>query len=124
MCLGKLAIAPHALKPMTQPASSMSNNRFSSFAEFYPLYLSEHRTAACRRLHFIGTTLVILLLAIAMTTLKWWLLALMPVVGYCFAWIGHFVFERNKPATFSHPWYSLIGDFAMFRDILVGRIRF
>jgi len=102
----------------------MPNDRFSSFAEFYPFYLSEHRTVVCRRLHFVGTTLVIALLALAVITMMWWLLALIPLVGYGFAWVGHFAFEHNKPATFAHPWYSLLGDFAMFRDILIGRIRF
>jgi hypothetical protein len=108
---------------MVGPAAPMPNDRFSSFAEFYPFYLSEHRTVACRRLHFVGTTLVISLFAMAVVTMTWWLLVLTPVVGYGFAWVGHFAFERNKPATFAHPWYSLLGDFAMFRDILLGRIR-
>jgi hypothetical protein len=101
----------------------MPQERYQSFADFYPFYLSEHRVPACRRLHFIGTSLVILLLIAAITLREWWLLALMPVAGYGFAWVGHFVFERNNPATFEHPWYSLIGDFAMFRDILRGRIK-
>ena len=47
---------------------------------------------------------------------------LLPVVGYGFAWVGHYVFEKNRPATFKHPWYSLAGDFVMFKDILIGRI--
>jgi hypothetical protein len=101
----------------------MPQERYQSFADFYPFYLSEHRVPACRRLHFIGTSLVILLLIAAVALREWWLLALMPVAGYGFAWVGHFVFERNHPATFEHPWYSLIGDFAMFRDILRGRIK-
>jgi len=104
-------------------ASSMSNDRYHSFADFYPFYLSEHRTAACRRLHFIGTALVLGLLLCAVAFREWRLLALLPVAGYGFAWLGHFAFEHNKPATFSHPWYSLRGDFVMFRDILIGRIK-
>lgn len=104
-------------------ASSMSHGRFNSFADFYPFYLSEHRNAACRRLHFVGTLLVITLSATAIGTRTWWLLALVPVAGYGFAWVGHFAFERNRPATFAHPFYSLAADFVMFRDILVGRIK-
>lgn len=102
----------------------MQYDRYNSFADFYPFYLSEHRTAGCRRLHFVGTALVIGLGATGVMLMKWWLLAFIPVAGYGFAWLGHFVFERNKPATFAHPWYSLIADFVMFRDILVGRISF
>jgi hypothetical protein len=102
---------------MNPAAPSASQGRFRSFADFYAFYLSEHRHPVCRRLHFIGTMLVIAsLLAAAFTGEARWLLAV-PLVG-------HFFFEHNRPATFSHPWYSLAGDFVMFRDILVGRIRF
>ena len=97
---------------------------FRSFGEFYPYYLSEHRDSTCRRLHFVGTALVIVLLAYALSTGQWVWLWLLPIVGYGFAWVGHFFFEKNKPATFQYPLYSLIGDFVMFRDILTGRIKF
>ena len=97
---------------------------FRSFGEFYPYYLSEHRDPTCRRLHFVGTALVIGLLVWATVSAQPALLWFLPVVGYGFAWVGHFVFEKNRPATFKHPVYSLIGDFAMFRDILTGRIPF
>ncbi|MGN8258337.1 Mpo1-like protein [Pseudomonas sp. SMSB3] len=97
---------------------------FRSFAEFYPYYLGEHINPTCRRLHFVGTSLVIALLAYAIGSGHWLLLLAVPLCGYGFAWVGHFFFEKNRPATFSHPWYSLIGDFAMFRDILLGRISF
>ncbi|MDR2308555.1 MAG: DUF962 domain-containing protein [Paucimonas sp.] len=96
--------------------------QFRSFAEFYPYYLGEHSNATCRRLHFVGTSLVIALLAYTLASGKWLLLLVVPLAGYGFAWIGHFFFEKNRPATFTHPWYSLVGDFAMFRDILLGRI--
>lgn len=97
---------------------------FGSFAEFYPYYLSEHRNPTCRRLHFAGTAGVVAALPLAVITANpAWLLAV-PVVGYGFAWVGHFFYEHNRPATFAYPLYSLIGDFAMFRDILLGRIRF
>lgn len=101
----------------------MSHGRYKSFADFYSFYLSEHRTVACRRLHFVGTALVIGLFASAVVLAKWWLLALVPIAGYGFAWVGHFAFEHNKPATFEHPWYSLCADFVMFRDILLRRIK-
>ncbi|MCK7551853.1 Mpo1-like protein [Marinobacter goseongensis] len=71
---------------------------FRNFSEFYPYYLKEHSDVA-------------------------WLL-LLPLIGYGFAWVGHYVFEKNRPATFKHPVYSLMGDWVMFRDILIGRIRF
>ena len=100
------------------------NRKFSSFRDFYPFYLSEHRHPVSRRLHFIGTALVLVTLLVTILTRHWYLLWLLPVVGYGFAWSGHFFFEKNRPATFKHPLYSLSGDFAMFRDILFGRIKF
>ncbi len=98
--------------------------RFGSFAEFYPYYLEEHSDRSCRRLHFIGTALVILTLIVAVGSDRYALLWLLPILGYGFAWAGHFFFEKNRPATFTYPLYSLMGDFVMFRDMLVGRIRF
>ena len=94
---------------------------FASFEEFYPFYLGEHANALNRRLHFIGTTLVILLAAasfVAGPKLLW----LLPVAGYGFAWVGHFIIEKNRPATFKHPLWSLMGDFRMYADILRGRV--
>lgn len=109
---------------MNRPASSQPHGRFSRFADFYPFYLSEHSNPTCRRLHFIGTALVLVLLVIAIVTREpLWLLA-MPIVGYGFAWIGHFFFEHNRPATFTYPWYSLAADFVLFRDMLLRRIKF
>jgi hypothetical protein len=99
-------------------------SRFTRFSEFYPFYLGEHRNQTCRRLHFLGTSLVLAILIVAVATRHWRLLLLLPLVGYGFAWVGHFFFERNRPATFQHPLYSLQGDFVMFADILRGRIRF
>ena len=96
---------------------------FASFREFYPYYLGEHRNRLCRRLHFIGSTLVIaIVVAAAWTRQPLWLL-LAPVAGYGFAWIGHYGFEKNRPATFRHPLYSLLGDWVMFADVLRGRQR-
>lgn len=99
-------------------------DRFTSFREFYPYYLEEHRNRTCRRLHFAGSTLVLAFLAAALLTLNpWWLLG-MPLAGYGFAWVGHFFFEHNRPATFRYPLYSLIGDWVMYGQILRGRIPF
>lgn len=106
------------------PGAPKAESGFASFREFYPFYLGEHRNPTCRRLHFIGSTGVLACLVIAIVSLNpWWLLA-MPVCGYGFAWVGHFFFEHNRPATFQHPVYSLIGDWVMYRDILIGRIPF
>lgn len=96
---------------------------FRNFGEFYPYYLAEHSNRACRRLHFVGTALVIAVLCYAFATGRWTALWLAPLCGYGFAWIGHFFFEHNRPATFRHPFYSLLGDFVMFRDILTGRVK-
>lgn len=98
--------------------------RFNTFAEFYPYYLGEHRNSTCRRLHFVGTSLVIALVAYTIASASWVLLITLPLAGYSFAWIGHFFFEKNRPATFRHPLYSLMGDFVMYRDMLVGKVTF
>lgn len=104
--------------------SSLPSERFNSFAEFYPYYLEEHRNPTCRRLHYVGSLLVLVVLGYALVSGQWlWLLAL-PVIGYGFAWVGHFVFERNRPATFAYPLYSLMGDWVMLKDMLTGRLRF
>ena len=100
------------------------NGSFQSFAEFYPYYLTEHRNNSCRRLHFVGTSLVIALLAYAVASASWLLLLMVPLAGYSFAWIGHLFFEKNRPATFRHPLYSLIADFVMYRDMLIGKVDF
>jgi len=96
--------------------------RYASFREFYPFYLSEHSHRICRRLHFVGSLLVIfvVLVAIAKADARWLLLA--PVAGYGFAWVGNFFYEKNRPATFQHPLYSLAGDWVMFWDILRRRV--
>ena len=97
--------------------------RYRSFAQFYVFYLSQHRTAACRRLHFAGLVLGLAALVVIGITGRWSLLPIAPLIGYGFGWIGHFVFEKNRPATLSHPLYSFLGDFAMARDILRGHVR-
>jgi hypothetical protein len=102
----------------------MAPRRFASFGEFYPFYLSEHANVVSRRLHFTGSSLVLGCLLAALTTGNaWWLLGAL-LCGYGFAWVGHFFFERNRPATFSHPVYSFIGDWVMYKDLLTGKIPF
>jgi hypothetical protein len=98
--------------------------QFSSFREFYPYYLGEHANRTCRRMHFIGSLGVLALIALAVGHLNGWYLLGALFCGYGFAWVGHFFFEKNRPATFRHPFYSFVGDWAMFRDILSGKIPF
>ena len=98
------------------------DTRYATFKDFYPFYLGEHRDRTCRRMHFIGSSLVLLTLLWVLVTGRWWGFALMPLFGYGFAWMGHFFFEKNRPATFSYPLYSLMGDWVMYRDILMGRV--
>lgn len=95
---------------------------FRSFKEFYPYYLCEHSNITCRKLHFIGTCGVIALLILFFFTGDLLLLAALPLFGYGFGWLGHFGFEKNRPATFKHPFYSLLGDFRMFWEILLGKV--
>ncbi|MBU9144813.1 Mpo1-like protein [Burkholderia multivorans] len=96
--------------------------QFASFADFYPYYLNEHQNRTSRRLHFIGSLGVIGCVAMAIATGAWAWLPAAVVCGYGFAWVGHFFFEKNRPATFRHPVYSLMGDWVMFRDICTGKI--
>ena len=96
---------------------------FSSFADFYPYYLQEHQDPTCRLLHFMGSWLVLAVIAIAIYTVQWVFLWLTPVIGYGFAWAGHFFYEHNKPATFKYPIYSLMGDWVMFKDIIIGKVK-
>lgn len=97
---------------------------YKTFDEFYPFYLSEHSNRTCRRLHFIGSALVLMILIYSLVTARWLALLTLPVVGYGFAWVGHFFFEKNRPATFTYPLYSLIADWVMFKNILIGRLKF
>lgn len=94
--------------------------QFKSFAEFYPFYLTEHSNKTSRRLHFIGTTLVFLLLIGSLLFHSWVMLVAVPFAGYGFAWVGHFFFEKNKPATFRYPLWSLASDFKLYFEIWGG----
>ena len=99
-----------------------SDGRYKTLKEFYPFYLSQHADPTCRRLHFVGTTCVIGIAATAAMSKNAKLLWALPVVGYGFAWIGHFFFEHNKPATLKQPFFSLVCDFKMYKDILLKRV--
>ena len=100
----------------------MAEKKYKTLKEFYPYYLTEHADPVCRVFHFIGTSGVFVLPIIAIVTQIWWLFALIPVSGYGFAWAGHAIFERNKPATFTYPGFSLASDFIMYWHILTGQI--
>jgi hypothetical protein len=96
---------------------------FKSFKDFYPFYLSQHSDPVCRRLHVAGSLTVLAALAAVLVSQQWLWLFGVPFIGYGFAWVGHFVFEKNKPATFTHPIYSFMGDWVMLWHALTGQIR-
>lgn len=103
---------------------NMEDRKFTSLEEFYPFYLSEHQNTTSRILHFIGTGLVILMIPASLLFHSVLMLLMIPVAGYGFAWVGHYFFEKNKPATFKYPFYSLASDFLMFFDLLSGKESF
>lgn len=98
--------------------------KYRTLAEFYPFYLGEHSNRTCRRLHFIGTSLALVLMSAAVVFQTWWLIAVAFVQGYAWAWVGHFFFEHNKPATFKYPWLSFLGDWKMWWQMLSGKLAF
>lgn len=98
--------------------------QYRTFREFYPFYLSEHSNVTSRRLHFTGTSIALALLIGAAVTQRWWLAGAALIQGYAFAWVGHFFFEHNKPATFRYPGFSLMGDWRLWWDILTRRQKF
>jgi len=113
---------PHDLPAALQPPEPARLAAARSFAEFYPLYLAEHRHPLNRRLHFVGSTLALVcLFFLVFTANPWWLLAAV-VCGYGFAWAGHFFVERNRPATFKRPLLSLMGDWVMWWQMLTNRL--
>lgn len=103
-------------------ASAPEQDRFQTYEEFWPYYLTEHRKPETRALHYFGTGLGLALVAAAALTLDWTLLPIALVSGYLFAWIGHFLVEKNRPATFKYPLWSFLSDFRMLGLWLVGRL--
>lgn len=100
----------------------MSAERYSSFREFWPFYLREHSKPQTRALHYVGTSLVVAMAIYALATQQWLVLIAVPVAGYFFAWVAHFRIERNRPATFTYPLWSLLADFKMWALWLGGRL--
>ncbi|HYM41308.1 MAG TPA: DUF962 domain-containing protein [Steroidobacteraceae bacterium] len=103
------------------PSDKAGAPAFASFRDFYPFYLGEHTNRTSRRLHVSGTLLAVALTVTALLTGRLTLLWAVPVAGYAFAWLGHYFFEKNRPATFTHPLYSLRGDLTLMVDVLTGR---
>ncbi len=95
---------------------------YTTFWDFYPYYLTEHARPVNRTMHFLGTSLVIACFIFGILRADWRLFVLMPLCGYGFAWFGHFILEKNRPATFKYPFYSLGSDFVMFFHIITGQI--
>ena len=96
--------------------------RFANFSQFWPYYLAEHSKPRTRALHYLGTSLAVLLAVAALVTGRYLLFAALPVAGYFFAWLAHFAVERNRPATFTYPLWSLLADFRMWWLWLTGRL--
>ena len=98
--------------------------RYRTFREFYPFYLTEHVNPVSRRLHVVGTTLVVACFGAALATLNPWFLLAALFIGYGFAWVGHFFFEKNRPATFKYPGFSLMGDFLLWFEVVTLQRKF
>lgn len=111
---------------MSEPTNTDKKfaRKFTSFSEFYPFYLSEHSNQTSRRLHFVGTSIGFVLIVAAILTRQPMLILYGVLQGYAFAWVGHYFFEHNRPATFKYPVYSFAGDWRMWSDILTGKIKF
>ena len=99
-----------------------NKRKFESFAKLYPYYLREHSNPNCRRLHYVGSILAVSALALTFFASPWWALAA-PFAGYGFAWVSHAKIEKNKPATFTYPGWSLMADFVMLGSFVTGRLK-
>ena len=99
----------------------VKGKRYSTFAEFYPFYLGEHSNRTSRRLHVLGTSISAALLVGAVVFANAWLVLVALLQGYAFAWVGHFFFEHNKPATFRYPLFSFLGDWRLWWETLTGK---
>lgn len=112
------------MKFIKNKSRKMAGKKYESFEEFYPFYLTEHSNKTCRRLHIIGTFQAIIQIIRFILTGNPWFLLQGLIAGYAFAWVGHFFFEKNRPATFQYPIYSFIGDWRMFFDVVTGKLNF
>jgi hypothetical protein len=101
----------------------MIEQKITNYGEFWPYYLREHSKINCRILHYIGTTLALLCLAAFIISGDWRLFIVALFCGYGFAWAGHFGIEKNRPATFKYPFWSLFSDFRMYFLALSGRLK-
>jgi|GEM_PF-250722 len=111
--------------PKSGPKSTPSKpQRYKTFNEFYPFYLSEHKNSTNRLLHFIGSFSALIQFSLALSLLEPIFILTAILSGYAFAWVGHFIVEKNRPATFTYPLYSLMGDWKMFFELLLRRRKF
>jgi len=101
----------------------MKDRKYTSFKQFYPFYLSQHQNKTCKRLHVAGSLLVIAVFIIALLSKNYQLLFALPFIGYGFAWVGHFIFEKNRPATFQYPLYSFMGDWVMLWQVITLKVK-
>jgi hypothetical protein len=99
----------------------MTEIKYASFKEYYPTYLTEHRQTNNRILHFVGTSLTILCLVTAVLFHNMWFILLIPFFGFCFGWVGHYFFEKNKTSVFKYPFLSFACDFLFFGDVISGK---
>jgi hypothetical protein len=111
-------------RPAALETAMADEKPYRTFQEFYPFYLSEHANLVSRRLHFIGTSVACILIIAGILSGQWALFVLALVQGYAFAWVGHFFFEHNRPATFKYPRFSFMGDWRLWWEILSGRRKF
>ena len=95
--------------------------RYKSFEDFYPYYISEHDHKYTKLMHFIGTSISIYFLIKFILSFNFLFILYALLSGYGFAWVGHFFMEKNKPATFKYPFYSLRGDYKRYVEILQGK---
>ena len=101
----------------------MNDTKFTSFKDFYPYYLSEHKLRINKILHAIGSLTGLIFLMYILYVGEYKLIPVSFIFGYTFAWIGHFFFEKNKPATFKYPLYSFLGDWVMLKDLILRKIK-